>query len=77
MPFFRRTSFFLMVGVAGLEPARYCYQRILSPLRLPITPHSRLFRQVEVPAGIEPAVAELQSAALPLGYGTTLGFLII
>ena len=25
---------------------------------------------MEVPAGVEPALAELQSAALPLGYGT-------
>ena len=28
-----------MVPVAGLEPARYCYRGILSPLRLPIPPH--------------------------------------
>ena len=27
-----------MVPEAGLEPARYYYQRILSPLRLPISP---------------------------------------
>ena len=27
-----------MVPGAGLEPARYCYRRILSPLRLPISP---------------------------------------
>ena len=33
-----------MVPGAGLEPARYCYRRILSPLRLPISPpgHSQL-----------------------------------
>ena len=29
---------FLMVPEAGLEPARYRYRRILSPLRLPISP---------------------------------------
>ena len=27
-----------MVPGAGLEPARYCYRGILSPLRLPISP---------------------------------------
>ena len=30
-----------MVPVAGLEPARYCYQWILSPPRLPIPTHRR------------------------------------
>ena len=30
-----------LVPVAGLEPARYRYQRILSPSRLPIPPHRR------------------------------------
>ena len=30
-----------MVLVAGLEPARYLYRGILSPLRLPIPPHER------------------------------------
>jgi ATP-dependent Lon protease len=29
---------FTMVGTAGIEPARYFYQRILSPLRLPVPP---------------------------------------
>lgn len=27
-----------MVPEAGLEPARYCYRRILNPVRLPIPP---------------------------------------
>ena len=27
-----------MVPKAGIEPARYCYHRILSPARLPIPP---------------------------------------
>ena len=49
--------------MAGLEPARCYHQRILSPLRLPISPHPRM----EVPAGFEPAITELQSIALPLG----------
>ena len=30
-----------VVLVAGLEPARYLYRGILSPLRLPIPPHER------------------------------------
>jgi hypothetical protein len=28
----------MMVPKAGIEPARYCYHRILSPARLPIPP---------------------------------------
>ena len=28
-----------LVPMAGVEPARYCYQRILSPSRLPIPSH--------------------------------------
>ena len=31
-----------MVPVAGVEPARYCYQWILSPPRLPIPTHRLL-----------------------------------
>ena len=31
-----------LVPVAGLEPARYRYRRILSPLRLPVSPLGRL-----------------------------------
>ena len=50
-----------MVGIVGLEPTRCCHHRILSPMRLPIPPYP----QVEVPAGLEPAVTELQSVALP------------
>ncbi len=34
--------FLLLVPVAGVEPARYRYQRILSPPRLPIPTHRRL-----------------------------------
>ena len=52
------------VGPEGLEPSRCYHQRILSPLRLPIPPWPR---ELEVPAGVEPAVTELQSVALPLG----------
>ena len=29
----------ILVPMAGVEPARYCYQRILSPSRLPIPSH--------------------------------------
>ena len=32
---------FLMVLVAGLEPARILVRRILSPLRLPVPPHEQ------------------------------------
>lgn len=55
-----------MVGTVGLEPTRDFSQRILSPLRLPISPRS----QLEVPTRFELVITELQSIALPLGYGT-------
>lgn len=56
-----------MVGTVGLEPTRDFSQRILSPLRLPISPRPHT---MEVPIGLEPMITELQSIALPLGYGT-------
>lgn len=56
-----------MVGTVGLEPTRDYSQRILSPLRLPIPPRPHF---LEVPIGFEPMITELQSIALPLGYGT-------
>ena len=36
----------VMVPVAGLEPARYRYQRILSPSRLPISPHRHTYLNI-------------------------------
>lgn len=35
---FKQAFSIYMVPKAGLEPAQYCYRRILSPLRLPIPP---------------------------------------
>ena len=58
-----------MVGTVGLEPTRDFSQRILSPLRLPIPPRSHL---LEVPTRFELVITELQSIALPLGYGTIM-----
>ncbi len=52
-------------GRGDLNP-RDCSQRILSPLRLPISPRP----QLEVPIRFELMITELQSIALPLGYGT-------
>ena len=55
-----------MVLVAGLEPARYLYRGILSPLRLPIPPHELVQNKrknsasfdaeffLEAPPGFEP-----------------------
>ena len=34
---------FLLVPVIGVEPIRYCYHGILSPARLPIPPHRRVW----------------------------------
>ena len=67
-----------MVPEAGLEPARYFYRGILSPLCLPIPPlghskgtnfftlyffKSRFLSNMEAEAGIEPALTALQAAA--------------
>ena len=66
-----------LVPGAGLEPARPCGQRILSPLRLPIPPpgcgagrpsqHSNgaggSGGKMEAGVGIEPAYTALQAAA--------------
>ena len=52
--------------MVGVEPT---LQRntILSRARLPIPPHRHIM--LEAPVGIEPTIEELQSSALPLGYG--------
>ena len=68
-----------MVPEAGLEPARYFYRGILSPLCLPIPPlgqvywyqfkgyytfiYINVFKILEAEAGIEPALTALQAAA--------------
>ncbi len=68
-----------MVPEAGLEPARYFYRGILSPLCLPIPPlgqvywyqynryytfiYINVFKKLEAGAGIEPALTALQAAA--------------
>ena len=68
-----------MVGTVGLEPTRDFSQRILSPLRLPIPPRPHVIGGsdsattpsfMEVPIRFELMITELQSIALPLGYGT-------
>jgi hypothetical protein len=67
-----------MVPEAGLEPARYFYRGILSPLCLPIPPlghvkgtyfltlyffRDKCLYNLEAEAGIEPALTALQAAA--------------
>ena len=67
-----------MVPRAGIEPARYFYRGILSPLRLPISPpglyevvllqlllfsKATEWQNLEAEVGIEPALTDLQSAA--------------
>ena len=61
-------QFGVLLPKAGIEPARYCYRRILSPVRLPIPPLG--LKNKKAPPGFEPGVKELQSSALPLGYST-------
>ena len=48
----------------GIEPTRYYYRGILSPLRLPIPPLSQMEPQV----GIEPTTADYKSAIIPFNY---------
>lgn len=60
-------SFIRWWGRWDLNPHGINSQRILSPLRLPISPRPQ---RLEVPTGFEPVITELQSIALPLGYGT-------
>lgn len=62
-----------MVPRAGLEPAQDFSRRILSPLRLPISP-SRHY--LEAAPGFEPGIRVLQTHALPLGYAAALLSLI-
>ena len=71
-----------MVLVAGLEPARYLYRGILSPLRLPIPPQRRIFLIFLKRAlyftiqsscwrrhpDLNRGIKVLQTLALPLGY---------
>lgn len=61
-----------MVPRAGLEPAQNYFRRILSPLRLPISP-PRQFNKIiqsflEATPRIELGMKVLQTLALPLGY---------
>ena len=50
-----KISTYSLVLVAGLEPARYLYRGILSPLRLPIPPHEhiRFLRKLRTKNGAE------------------------
>ena len=57
-----------VVPVTGVEPVRCCHRGILSPMRLPIPPHRQ---NLEAPPRFELGVKDLQSSALPLGYGAT------
>ncbi len=57
-----------LVLKAGLEPARSCPRRILSPVRLPIPPLQQKMK-MEAPPRFELGIKVLQTSALPLGYG--------
>jgi hypothetical protein len=60
----RQIGGFFLVPRAGLEPARYHYRGILSPMRLPISPPGRwVWADLEAWVGIEPAYTALQAAA--------------
>ena len=38
-----------VVPVTGLEPVRYCYLGILSPVRLPISPYRQISNKYIIP----------------------------
>ncbi len=40
------TSALFLVPMTGLEPVRYRYRGILSPLCLPIPPHRRIYNDI-------------------------------
>ena len=77
-----------MVLVAGLEPARYLYRGILSPLRLPIPPHERNNMKLDKKTlhqsvqsffwrrhpDLNRGIKVLQTLALPLGYSAVFAF---
>ena len=73
-----------MVLVAGLEPARYLYRGILSPLRLPIPPHEHKYKTLRRflaqsffwrrHPDLNRGIKVLQTLALPLGYGAIISF---
>lgn len=45
----------------GIEPVRYFYRRILSPVRLPIPPRRQEFDPIAMPTrGLEPPTPALQ-----------------
>ena len=43
----KRRALFFLVPVVGVEPTRYRYHRILSPARLPIPSHRRLYYEAQ------------------------------
>ena len=55
-----------MVPKTGLEPVRYRYRRILSPVRLPVPPLRHKWRHRP---DSNWSIRVLQTLALPLGYG--------
>lgn len=64
----KKTILPCLVPVVGVEPTRHCWQRILSPPRLPIPAHRRILYPVKV----KPAVCDLRyQPGEPLHYLNT------
>ena len=76
----------ILVLVTGLEPVRYFYRGILSPLRLPIPPQRHIYGCYKTKENSAPrrcrvfwrrhpdlnrGIKVLQTLALPLGYSAT------
>ena len=60
----------ILVPKTGLEPVRYRYRRILSPVRLPIPPLRHKYWRHRPDSNW--SIKVLQTLALPLGYGAIL-----
>ena len=66
-----RELLFSMVHETGLEPARSCDQRILSPLRLPVPP----LVPTKLPLRIELKLSDYKSLRLPLADRSIMRFI--
>ena len=63
-----------MVGSEGLEPSR---DYLPTDFKSVASAYSAMTpSKMEVPTGFEPVITELQSIALPLGYGTNCSIII-
>ena len=58
----------IMVPRTGIEPVRYCYRRILSPVRLPVPPPRNYINYWSERRDLNPRPSPWQGDVLPLNY---------